>query len=461
MHITDFIFSLMRKGADMGSEIDKIKQLNTKSLTKTVDDSTFIFSILATDQCPIDRATTIVRNMEKVYASIVQQFFSQNQMIDITVDRSPVRYMKRFHQNYHPESVIDFDALDAPEKEKQQYLSFMESTFPDLEVPNYLFEPVMEEAYEGEYRVFLNPTGTYGVAFKEDVCTSDLFLEYKELIREHLSDFDLHPLTASPVVFEAPGDDELRSAVTASYINGLAQRGSNQTLDLDIKRYKEMKAPQLLDREVKKANDMQPYAIQVRLMAVNDKQEFVQYLDFIVGVKAYLHPIKSKELVTNICYILQNKNFTFNMIRWVTGEISLFKNIILNIDEIKFDVTNQASGMSSWIPTLKRLRNKRIATDLFSVHKLVPNNTIILTSYEVDEIKSMTGQDLRDAFVAKKLIEKLFTIALIIVDDGTETIDILYDSRSDYQTYSLETLEREVSMNSNRLGKEIGRMISR
>lgn len=149
------------------------------------------------------------------------------------------------------------------------------------------------------------------------------------------------------------------------------------------------------------------------------------------------------------------------MIRWLSGEISLFRNIILNIDEIKFDVTNRTSGMSNWIPTLKRLRNKRVALGLFGVHKLVPNNTIVITSYEVDEIRNLTGLDLRDVAVAKKVIEKLFSIALIIVDEGTETIDILYDSRGDYQTYSLETLEREVSMNSNRLGKEIGRMISR
>ena len=111
--------------------------------------------------------------------------------------------------------------------------------------------------------------------------------------------------------------------------------------------------------------------------------------------------------------------------------------------------------------SLKRLRNKRVAANLYGIHKLVPNNTFIITTYEVDEVRKLTGMNLRDVSVAKRVMEKLFTIAFIIVDDGTETVDILYDSRGDYQTYSLETLEREVSMNSNRLGKEIGRMISK
>lgn len=456
--IIDSIYSLLRKGRAMTSDLEELQKMNKSSLTKAVDSSTFMFSCLVSDTIPIDQATTIVRNMERVYATIVQQFFSQNQMIDITIDRSPLDYIQKFHTNYKSESVIDFDELHRGMEKKEKFISYMESACPELEVPEDLFEPLMEDVYKGEYRLFINPAGTYGIAFRESVMTPELLKDYKEQLTEYMQDFDLHPFPPT-VAMEAP--DNTRSEILNGYIQGLENQGKARARDLDVKQWKEIQAPKMLDRDVKKTNDMQPYAIQLRLMAVNDKREFVQYMDFIVGVKAVLHPLKSQELVSNIAYVLQNKNFTFNMIRWLSGEISLFRNIILNIDEIKFDVTNRTSGMSNWIPTLKRLRNKRVALGLFGVHKLVPNNTIVITSYEVDEIRNLTGLDLRDVAVAKKVIEKLFSIALIIVDEGTETIDILYDSRGDYQTYSLETLEREVSMNSNRLGKEIGRMISR
>ena len=49
----------------------------------------------------------------------------------------------------------------------------------------------------------------------------------------------------------------------------------------------------------------------------------------------------------------------------------------------------------------------------------------------------------------------------IIVDDGTRTVDILYDGETSYQTYALETLEREVTASSNKIGRELTRMISR
>ena len=54
----------------------------------------------------------------------------------------------------------------------------------------------------------------------------------------------------------------------------------------------------------------------------------------------------------------------------------------------------------------------------------------------------------------------LFLVAFVIIDDTTGTIDILYDGSDSFQTYALETLERENSMNSNKLGREIGRMIA-
>ena len=452
----DDIFTLIRKGRSMTSDFDELRKYNTRSITKSVDDSTMMFGCLMSNTIPTEEAVTFVRNMERVYASMVEQYLSQNQMIDVSIDKTPLDYLRRIHQNIRLESVIEESALEEETKKKEAYISFMESTFPEMEVPKDLVSDVMEEAYKGNYKLFLDRTGSYGVSFKESACTPELLKEYAQNIKDHLSEFDLQPFYKTSFM-EAPS----RAEVVDAYMQGLENQVKSQNMDMALKKAKESKAPQLLDRDVKKSNDMQPYAIQVRLMAVNDKQEFIQYMDFIIGVKAVLHAIDSNEIVANISYVLQNKNFVFNMIRWATGEISLFKNMIFNIDEVKFDVVNRSSGMSGWIPTLKRLKNKRVALGLFKAHKLIPNSTMVVTSDEVDQVKMITGLDLRDVAVAKKVIDKLFLIAFVIFDEGTGTIDILYDSRTEYQTYSMETLEREVSMNSNKLGKEIGRMISR
>jgi hypothetical protein len=60
---------------------------------------------------------------------------------------------------------------------------------------------------------------------------------------------------------------------------------------------------------------------------------------------------------------------------------------------------------------------------------------------------------------AKKIMSELFLMCFIIIDDATHTYDILVDGQADFQTYSLETLEREVSMRSSKLSKELTRML--
>ena len=51
-------------------------------------------------------------------------------------------------------------------------------------------------------------------------------------------------------------------------------------------------------------------------------------------------------------------------------------------------------------------------------------------------------------------------MCFIIVDETTQTIDMILDgSTNGFQTYSLETLQREVTMNSNKLGQELSRML--
>ena len=55
----------------------------------------------------------------------------------------------------------------------------------------------------------------------------------------------------------------------------------------------------------------------------------------------------------------------------------------------------------------------------------------------------------------------LFLMTFCVIDEGSGIISILYDGGADYETYSIDVLERDATMQSNKLGKEIGRLISR
>jgi hypothetical protein len=303
----------------------------------------------------------------------------------------------------------------------------------------------------------MNKEQTAGVVFNvADKATREMMESHHELLKEYMSDFDLNPME---IVQEA--DDPTAYDLASAVIQGQIAQGENDRRNTRMQQTDRAQAPRLLDRDIKKANDLVPYGVQVRLIAVNDKKEFVQYVDFIVGVKTILHPVQSQDMIENIARSLQNRSVAFKFIRWTTGEISLVKDIILNLNDVKQDAINKANGKSPFFNTLKRLKKRRFGVSNLTVpHALIPNATIVITSYEADYLENNYAIDVRNSSIAKKLIDSMFLMAFVIMDEGTGTISILYDGDDTYQVYALETLERDNAMNSNKLGREIGRMIS-
>lgn len=436
----DDIMSIIRTGPEIVNRAASIGT-NTKSVARGANDSTFQFPCLIVDTAPLDMATTFASSMDRVYATFVQSWLSLHPVIDITVDRDPIQFLKKYHQNVKLESGIE---------------DFMVS---DDETEEYL-----ERAYSGKYELFMNSDKSFGILFNkaDDSDMVEVFESNKNYLTEYLSEFDLTPLdlhnyedtfTEADSDFTNAGDLLIKRAM-----------GKSRQLERDFnqKAFKDVTAPKLVDRDLKRANDMMPFGVQCRLMAVNDKNEFVQYMDFIVGVKTVLHLIKSDEMIDNIIRTLQNQSFFFKFLRWTTGEISLIKNLLLDLDNLKFDASARSGGKTPWFGTLRRLKDHRIRFRNLTVPTVVvPNSTVVITNYEVDYIEKNTGVSVRDPEVCKKVMKNMFLMTFAIIDDASRTIDIMYDGSDDYQTYALETLEREVSMNSNKLGREIGRMISR
>lgn len=452
----DEILSLVRQGNDKINDMNDVLRMNPKSLTKRAQESTFQFPCLIGNDIPISMASVIVRNMDRVYASFVQTVIASDPFIDISIDRSPLDYLKRIHQNMKLESVIFESAIKNADDELKEAYEIIATECPDLLIPEEEERNFLEKAYQGEYKLFLDPTGSYGVAFSEANLTKDILDSNKEGLKDYLEKWDLRPFPA----FEA--DATTRSQIATDIMqNQIDNEQHRENLERLKAMEKNAGAIRLTDLDVKKSNDIVPYALQVRLTAVNDKKDFVQFVDFIIGIKTVMHACPARELSDNIVYVLKNKNPIFNFIRWTTGEISLFKDLILHLDEIKYDVNYKNRGNTAFIPSLKRLKAQKFGLQRLKPTKLLPNSTIVISSFIADEIKQKVGLNVRDVYFAKKIISELFLMTFIIVDEGTETIDILYESANSFETYSLETLEREVDMSSNKLGREIGRMISR
>lgn len=427
------ILNVMRKGPEVATQLNSVR-LNTKTITRGAKDSTFQFPCLIADSVPLDMANTMSRTLDKVYASFTQTWLSMNSVVDITINPTPLDYLRKMHQNLKLEGSLNDLMVD-----------------PD-DVDSY-----MEKVQDGKYKLYMSKDNSYGVVFNISNKTNRAILEsHKELLKEHLSDIDVKPLEA---FYEA--DDASSVDIVDRFVTAQSSKASIQKQRDIASISNNVQAPKLVDRDIKKTNDMVPLGVQVRLIAVNDKKEFVQYMDFIVGVKTIMHIIQTDDMVDNLKRGIENKSLLFKFLRWTTGEISLIKDIILNLDEIKNDNVRQA-GKSPFFGTLQRLKNKKVGMTNFTVpHAIIPNATVVISSYEADILQSKYGIDIRRDTIVRMLMNNLFLMTFVIMDEGTGTVSVFYDGDQTYQTYAIETLERDNAMNSNKLGKEIGRMISR
>ena len=493
--ITKFIKDGSKYAKDAKSAFDKNRP--SGSIAKKALNGTLQFPCLVSNSIPIDMASTLAKTFERVYASFIQTYLSLNSTVDISVDKNPSDFLKKIHKNIKLEST----ELDM----------YVENCFEADED----FDNLLSRIYNGTTKAYINENENKMIVFNlSEKLSPEVFHENKDLLEELLKEIDFKPFpnignspfyeghwngdTYIPSTLREVRDnivDNASSSLIGNVIGAVRDAGraawdqnrgpsnvekwrndqdfkktelgaklkGNYDLRNEVLTADKFVIPQILnDQDVKKANEMQPYLMQVRLMAVNDENEFVQFMDFIVGIKVVLHPIKSDEMITNLQRVMQNNNKFFNFIRWTTGEKAFFKDFLFDIKNMKLDVANRSMGASSWWNTLKRLKDRsNYTTALFNRNQMIPNATMIITSFEVDALREDFGMDLRNVAYAIKLMQSLFLMSFVIVNNDTRTVEILYEGERAYQTYALETLEREVTLNSNKVGRELTRMISR
>lgn len=422
MEIFKDLLTLYRWGAKAGA----LKEdLSKKSIASAARDSILQFPCLISDSVPVNMANATAKYLDRAYADYVRIAISMISNVDISVDVTPSQFLRKIHQNMKLESVEEDGRI------------------------------IKEHFYDGDLCLMINDVKGIAFAFESynGNKTTNLYKLNIESCREWLKDYDLLPFTEA---------DDLKQS---DILNGILQNAAKNA-EMDREKHaqilsKDQKVPQLLnDRDVKKANDVQPYAIQIRLSTINENNEFVGYWDLVIGVKTILHLIRSDEIVDNIARSIANRSVMFNFIRWTTGEISFIKDLLLHLDDLKFDVNNRAKGYSAWFPTLKRLKDRKVSFKNFRANQLIPNSSLVISSYEVNLLEEKYGIIIKDVGIAKRLINNLFLMTLVILDDASLTMDILYQDSTSFETYALETIQREVSLNSNRLANEIGRMIS-
>lgn len=434
---------ILREILDTLKDISSIKtdtmlgKKSYSSISKRSLEGTLQFPTLVSKSLDIDTLQMITKALERQYASFVQVALSMSPVLDLTKDKDAAGYLKRFHQNSNVRmdasdivnSSIEFLKENTSEASEDAFFLFAtvcEGSTPKITAANKdqligIMESIRQDILNDKFV----PKNTYLFA-NESVSTyhNTIVTEGKNRSNPETSptklDINLQVASVDP--------GGARSNKASAGGNGMNYQLPNEMLK---------------NNDAKKANELIPTTMHVRtnLMANNINQG---QMDFIVGVKATMHPITSNEMVSNMLNASRGNNKFFNYIRWTSGEITFFKDFLFNIKEIQDDVMDRSAGSSPWWIALKRRRVlAKVKSNLMLPNRSLPNATIVMSMEEVEFIKSEYGFDLMSTSIVDKIMKEYFLLGFTVVDNSTQVVHFFFDGHQEFQSVSFSGLERE------------------
>lgn len=205
---------------------------------------------------------------------------------------------------------------------------------------------------------------------------------------------------------------------------------------------------QLLDNDVKKCNELVPSLIIIRYNVVDASEANKSAVEqqFIAGVKAWLYPETSANIINKISDVFSNNKGKMGWIKATTGEINFMKDFVLGISKAKISAKEDKFTKISPIWThLKYRSNKSVLNRLM---KNKPNDagaitTLVISSEEADYLKKELEIDLLDVKQAQKIMEAYNFMGIVIVDENFEVARFLFDGAAYYEDIAFSSLERE------------------
>lgn len=404
---------------DLAKEASKKAIITPKrSISKSAMDAIADFSVCAEDSLTLDEGMMICRSLEKRFATFLMMVMQMHPKIDSEDDMA--KYLKQFHQN-----------MDTP-------VNPIGGTDYESKVTNFLG---VGESLGIEYESFVSEAATVLGKLYQGINSRNINMESAKL------NFTIESATNETVL-----NDIGRVLLEAGNTSG------NRKSDPKIRE------PLVDQKKFEKANDVVPTLLHIRVFPKNNG--YSEPIDFVIGVKATLHPVRQNDMLLNLVRGLKNEDKFFNFIRWTTGEIKFFKDFLFCIDQAKLDAVTSSSSSNALFSMGRRRKSLSVMKNYFTNDSLLPNMTIVVTTDCLNRLKDEYGYDIgmnagsSQIALIKKMMSSYFLLSFVIVDQGLGRVNILLDGQNQFENYTYSNLQKEGTVNDRQF-KEMMKMLGR
>lgn len=416
-------------------DFDQIKWINNKnntgSIAKRASNLVLVFPVMVSNSLNIQTAMIVSKAIERKCCSLLQILFSSMQ---ITNADNLQDYIKQFHTNLDLKDHMDLDEFfgvmdslvdeEAIIVDKDMYESIKE----DMHNINFHLEGELNPHSINDYKVVNN-------AFGE----SSIMLE-----RTH--------------TYQAMGDNKtisfsgnkvnLSGSTTNNYYTPSGSGGRNDDpLHPGMRDQNDYFTHQLLDNDIKKANELMPTTMIVNFISRDEGVNDVIRMSGVIGVKAKLYPVDSMDICNRISSKVKDKNGLFNLVRASTREISFFKDLAFAIDKAKMDAMYMASDSNNakMFKVLERRAAKNKFSRLIKKNDASPITSLVISQYEVDYLKQL-NIDMEKSFNARSILEGYNLMDIVVADESMEIAKFLFDDGDGvYEAITFDALEKQAN----------------
>ena len=472
-----------------------------RSISASAMEGTANFPVLVEDSISLDDGILIARALERKYASFLLTVLTMDPYLEVEKGQTPSasEYLKQFHQNMRVKSSTKGIHMDLHQYLKESYeindmdYGIMESEA--FKMAHAIYEGVKQSVPQDK-NILLNYAieevttpdslnSRFSVPITEAKKTNGGNNNHDNFVKSSDDWFDAFygDKSSNTGKSKSSGKDKGKTTNNGNSGNNNTGKGDssrstggddatvrikidNGSTNIsngksDITRDKTLPTKPLLDAECKKANDMVPTLLHIRVYPIDKyTREELSPVDFIMGVKATLHPIPMNEIARMVVSGMRNENMIFNFIRWTTGEIKFFKDFLFAIDTIKMDAKDSGNDVTGWRPALKRRKARSKAKLRLTNKSIMPNATLIVSQGAVEFIKENYGYDLSSEMIINRLMDVYFLLGFVSVNTVNQRATFRFDGIESSDTYTFDTLKRE-NQSDDKAFKNMMKMLGR
>lgn len=428
--------TVVRDIVDVISDIkdfDQIDWINNKnstgSIAKRASNLVLVFPVIVSNALSMETAMIINKAIERKCCSLLQILFSSMQFANTD---NLIDYLRKFHTNLDLKSGMDLD----------EFLGIMDKMVDEgtVIVNKEMYEAIKEDMHNIDYHL---STDFNPVSINDYKIVNNYFGE-------------------STVVLETSrknDDSDILSAIGKG-LNGLNinfgkgininNNSSNKSdRNMSAKDSTEFFSKQLLDNDIKKANELMPTAMVVNFIATDDNGK-TERVTGVIGVKAKMYPVDSMDICNRLSSKIKDRNGLFNLVRASTREISFFRDLAFAVDKAKLDAIHMASDSNN--ARMFKVLERRAAKNRFS--RLIKKNdasaitSLVLSSYEVEYLKQL-NIDMEKSYNARSILEAYNLMDIVIADESLEVARFIFDDGDGvYEALTFDALEKQSNDNT-------------